>query len=98
AKSGMYVKDHAKLLYDGPKLPEELYRTDMFRDKRPVRIGQKAIMRTRPVFQKWEAFATVVFEDSIINADRIDEWFIIAGHIVGLGEMRPRYGRFEVVK
>jgi hypothetical protein len=96
AKSGMYVKDHSKLLYDGPQSPEELYNDERFVDKRHVRIGQQSIMRTRPILHEWEAFTTIVFEDTIVNEDRIDEWMTTAGRIVGLGEMRPRYGRFEI--
>ncbi|MFH1118613.1 MAG: hypothetical protein V1775_02235 [Bacteroidota bacterium] len=98
AKSGMYVKDHAKLIYDGPKVPEEMYqeKSKRFVDRRNVRVGQASIMRTRAIFAEWEIDVTVVYEDTIVDVSRIDEWFITAGHIVGLAEIRPQYGRFEV--
>ena len=97
AKAGMYVADNAYLEYDGPKDPEELYKLDKFRDMRGVVISRSRIMRTRPIFSEWEATVTVSFEDTVINGGRIDEWVKTAGNIIGLGEMRPRYGRFEVV-
>lgn len=97
AKAGMYVADNAYLEYDGPKDPEELYKLDAFRDKRGVVIHPNRVMRTRPMFSKWEATIEVSYEDTVINEIRVDEWVRTAGNIVGFGEMRPRFGRFEVV-
>jgi hypothetical protein len=97
AKAGMYVKDNAPLVYDGPTNPEEMFLDDRFRDTRAVVIQRNRVMRTRAIFKRWEADVTVVYEDTVINESRVDEWMKTAGNIIGLLEMRPRLGRFEVV-
>lgn len=97
AKAGMYVKEHAKLIYKGTKDPEKLYEDDYYRDTRSVVVQRSRIMRTRPIFRNWEADITVVFENTVTNESRVDDWVKIAGNIVGLGDMRPRMGRFEVL-
>jgi hypothetical protein len=98
AKSGMYVKSDAILIYDGSKVPDEMFLDDRFRDKRNVRVGMASIMRTRPIFHEWEADVTIVYEDGVVNGSRIDEWIATAGILIGLCELRPRLGRFEIVK
>jgi len=97
AKSGMYVKGNATLTYDGSKNPEEMFLDDNIRDTRAVAIQRAKIMRTRPIFHEWEADVTVVYEDGVINGSRIDEWMRTAGTVIGLCEMRPRMGRFEII-
>jgi hypothetical protein len=98
AKSGMYVKSDADLIYEGSKNPEEMFLDDSFRDTRGVAIkGRNRIMRTRPIYPKWEAIVTIVYEDTVVNGSRIDEWMHTAGTFIGLCEMRPRLGRFEII-
>ena len=98
AKAGMFVKADAPLIYDGPRTPREMFEDDDIRDFRPVALGGKRIMRTRPRFNSWELFFTVCFEDTVvINGSRVDEWVRTAGTIIGLCEMRPRLGRFEII-
>lgn len=96
AKAGMYVKDNPVLIYDGPKDPEALFKDEEFRDTRAVAIQRNRVMRTRAIFHEWEADVTVVYEDTVINESRVSEWVKTAGNIIGLCEMRPRYGRYEV--
>jgi len=96
AKAGMYIGEHSRLIYDGPKAPEELYLDEQYRDKRAVVVQNSRIIRTRPIFPIWEADTEVFYEDTVVNGSRIDEWIITSGNIVGFGDMRPRYGRFEV--
>lgn len=97
AKAGMYVANNVKLQYDGPKDPEEMFKDERFRDTRAVAIQRNRVMRTRCRFDEWEADVEVVYEDTVINESRVDEWVRAAGNLVGLCEMRPRLGRFEVV-
>lgn len=97
AKSGMYVKGNADLIYDGPKDPEAMFANSNFRDVRAVTVGRAKVMRSRPIFHEWEANVTVVYEDEVVNVGRVDEWVKTAGTSIGLCEMRPRFGRFEVI-
>jgi hypothetical protein len=32
----------------------------------------------------------------LLNAQDIEEWAYVAGMQIGIGDWRPRYGRFEV--
>ena len=55
------------------------------------------IMRTRPIFNDWSAVIHLDFEDSILNESDVVDFATKAGAVVGVGDWRPRYGRFEVV-
>lgn len=96
AKAGMYVKDNAALIYEGSKDPEKMFKDESMRDTRAVAIQRNRVMRTRAIFHEWEADVTVVYEDTVINENRVDEWVKTSGNIIGMCEMRPRYGRFSI--
>ncbi len=97
AKAGMYVKDNPSLHYKGSRDPEEMFKDEKLRDTRAVAVQRSRVMRTRAIFQEWEADVVVAYEDGVINETRVAEWMRIGGTAVGLCEMRPRYGRFEVI-
>jgi hypothetical protein len=97
AAAGMSVQGNATMIYEGPKDPEKMYLDDNFRDSRAVRVMSARIMRTRPLFKEWEADVTVMFEDTVTNKTTVDQWMTTAGNLIGLCEMRPRMGRFEVI-
>jgi hypothetical protein len=94
AKTGVIVDDHAVLEYDGPRVPEEMWADERFRDSRAVRVGQARIIRTRPVFEAWETTVSLTVDDEIVNPSRVDDWMNTAGRIVGFCELRPIMGRF----
>lgn len=96
AKSGFFTVGNAPLEYDGPRTGDELWQIPDFRFSVPVRVQQARIIRTRPIFNKWAATVKVQFEDSVVNAATVAGWFAIAGTLVGLGDWRPRFGRFQV--
>ena len=63
-----------------------------------VVIGKARVMKTRAIFEKWELeFNIRVFNDAI-NFDSLKEILVYAGCYVGVGDWRPKYGRFEVIK
>lgn len=97
AKAGMYVKDNSALIYVGSKDPDKMFLDENLRDTRPVAIQRNKVMRTRVIFREWEADVMITYEDTVTNESRVDEWIKTAGNIIGLCEMRPRMGRFEVV-
>lgn len=95
AKSGLIVTKPSSLIYDGPRDPEELLKDDNFRCAALVRIGQSKVVRTRPCFNQWSCVVEVEYEDGIANKSMVVAWFEIAGQQVGVGDWRPRYGRFS---
>lgn len=96
AKSGCVCLDHARLEYDGPRKAEQLWKDERFRFSRLVRVGQARIARMRPIFDQWNAEIVLLAEDTIVNEGQLDEWLYVAGTQVGIGDWRPKYGRFTV--
>lgn len=83
------------LTYDGPRELDPLYQTPGFRFRTPVTIGKNKIMRTRPIFAEWQAEAVGVFDDSVINFEDLQTAGRMAGQMIGIGDFRPHYGRFD---
>lgn len=95
AKSGVFCFEHASLQYDGPRTADELWALDEFRFAALVRVGSARVVRMRPTFKDWSATLTINVEPSIVNPSRLIDWFAVAGSVIGVGDWRPRYGRFE---
>jgi hypothetical protein len=54
------------------------------------------IMRYRPIFRNWSLSATVVVNEDVVNINEVKKALIDAGSLIGLGDYRPRFGRFNV--
>ena len=67
-------------------------------DQRMVRVAGALILRTRPIFFDWAFEFPVLFDETIIDSRTLEMAVIDAGRLIGLCEMRPRMGRFEVEK
>lgn len=96
AKAGLFVMQHAPIQYDGPKDPEELWNNESFRSRVSAKVQKARIMRTRPIFHEWSIVVHCEFEDGLLNKADVLEFANKAGSIVGIGDWRPRYGRFSV--
>lgn len=94
-QSGVFVANDAPLSYNGPIDADALWSDEAFRLRCPAKVGQARIMRTRPLFNNWTTNVTVSFHDSDIDAGTIEELMVIAGEIIGVGDWRPRFGRFS---
>lgn len=94
-QQGVMVLDfEARLEYDGPRTPEELAVDVRFRSRVPVKVGQQRVVRTRARFTHWSLTCDVQFEETHVDVEDIDQAFRDAGQFIGLGDWRPRYGRF----
>ena len=96
AKAAVFVDSNPDLLYDGPKTREELWADENFRLVVPVVVSRARIMRTRPIFNVWCVEFIVNYDDKQTNVKDVVKWLEAAGVQVGMGDWRPRYGRFEV--
>lgn len=96
AKAGMMVLKNASLEYEGPRSPDDLWNSERFRFTKRVRISTNSVMRTRPIFEDWSAVVEVRYEDSVVDLAQVDDWFRMAGSLIGVGDWRPRFGRFDV--
>lgn len=84
------------LEYNGPKDPVALYETDKFVDYRGVVVQRNRVFRARPRFDAWSLTATLIVDESLMNPKDVVACYENAGRMIGLGDFRPRFGRFEV--
>ena len=96
AKAGLLVRDDLRLVYEGPIDPHALWLDEAFRLRSPVRIGTSKVMRTRPVFRAWSADLAVDFLPTLLNAQDVHSFLNTVGGQVGIGDWRPRFGRFRL--
>lgn len=68
-------------------------------DRRRVTIQRNAITRTRPGFNAgWEAqFKIQVLLPEYISMELLNETIQKAGRLIGVGDFRPTFGRFQVI-
>jgi len=71
-----------------------------FLDTRRVMIQRNGINRTRPAMKAgWNAeFVLQVLTPEYIDASFLNEVISMAGRLVGIGDFRPTYGRFNITK
>lgn len=98
AKAGLLIENNSRLEYAGPRDPKALWTDDRFRLRVGVKIGQAKVMRTRPRFDGWSAELDVKFLPSMLNAREIGGFLTTVGEQIGIGDWRPRFGRFSVAE
>lgn len=97
AQAGLFADGHAELIFDGNDLtPEQLFERDQNRHCCAVRVQRNKVMRTRSIFEDWEASVKVVFDDGMLDQAQVIRAIGDAGQQVGICDWRPKYGRFEV--
>jgi hypothetical protein len=84
------------LQYDGPRDLASLWDDKAFRLRFAVNVNDAKVMRTRPRFPAWHVVAAVEFLPSLLNPNEVIEIFEIAGMREGLGDWRPKFGKFSV--
>lgn len=87
----------APLEYNGPRNPEKLW-TQGFYDARMVKVSTSKLMRYRPLFTDWELEFEVIFDEEILNKDDVVNCISDAGAYCGIGDYRPKFGRFEILE
>jgi hypothetical protein len=80
--------------YDGPLEPEKRYGNFNCMDQRLVSVGTSKIVRTRPMFRNWVAEGSVHY-DTPYTEDTIRMVLEACGS-KGVGDYRPKFGRFNV--
>ncbi len=94
-RSVVVTEDRLPLEYSGPRDIRGLWESN-FKDFRPVGNQQNSVMRCRPMFVNWKLTVPVALEASILDPDDLRDIAHRAGVMIGLGDYRPRFGRFEV--
>jgi len=61
-----------------------------------VGVQNSRVLRTRPKFVGWSTNITVAVDPMVLDVDGFVDIAARAGRMVGIGDFRQQYGRFEV--
>ena len=68
-------------------------------DTRPVVIQRARVVKWRPKFNDWKLiFQLQILDEDVLDARTLREILDNAGSRYGIGDYRPRFGRFQVTK
>jgi hypothetical protein len=94
AKAGVFVDGLYPIIYDGPRDPHALWALEEYRLSVGVRVQRSTVIRTRPIFRQWACTFVVSFDDTLLNPADVTNFLRYAGANVGIGDWRPKFGRF----
>ena len=83
------------LEYEGPKTAEALWKAGFY-DARSVKVQTARLMRYRPMFRVWSCVVEIAFDAETINGDQVLKCLEDGGLYCGIGDYRPKFGRFTV--
>jgi hypothetical protein len=101
AKCGLFFAEHASLQFEGKpdtiddETLAEMFASGNFTHTIGVKVGMAKVMRTRPMFRHWSINAIAQYDPDVLNLGDVAEIAGDAGKLVGLGDWRPKHGRFE---
>lgn len=93
---GLFIStDINPIAYSGPRTADDLWKDENFRIRASVKVGTARTMRTRPIFRQWRTEAQGILDTDQLDFDQLQQIAENAGLLIGLGDWRPRYGRFS---
>jgi hypothetical protein len=95
-RAAVIVRDSPLLEYAGPTDLDELFEDKRFVHRCGVRVNRATTMRTRPRFNEWSLTVTLSYLPTMIEGSTLLDVARLAGNLVGIGDFRPRFGRFHV--
>jgi len=97
AQAGLFVENDAPLIFPGAdQSVEALWKNGAYTFSVPVRVSSARVIRTRPRFDEWAADLSVVYDDGLFNRQAVIDILHICGDQIGIGDWRPKFGRFTV--
>ena len=98
-QSAHCVEDRIAIRLNGktPKQPtiDSLWQAGCY-DQRCVGVQRKKTLRTRPCFKEWQLTFNVMYDETVLEEAQIMRAMQRAGERIGIGDYRPRFGRFTV--
>lgn len=92
---GVFIQSDINALeYPGPRRLPDLLADVSFRHMASVKVGRVRVMRCRPMFTAWALTASGTLDESQMDPAELEQTAERAGRLVGLGDWRPRFGRF----
>lgn len=85
------------LAYQGPRDRDGLWTDENFRHFASVKIGTSRTMRCRPIFRQWRTEAVGILDPNVLDFEELVQVADTSGQMIGLGDWRPRYGRYVAV-
>jgi len=97
-KSAVFVSPE-KIPFGITGTPDELVKSGQIEvHKALVRVMGSGVERYRPMLKNWSLEFTIEIADGQLDPDVVKQVLEYAGRAIGIGDNRPRYGRFSVVK
>ena len=94
-KEGVFIASSVNpISYRGPRDADGLWNDENYRLVASVKVGMQRVMRTRPMFPTWKADAEGILDPNQLELAELVDIASTAGLLIGLGDWRPRYGRF----
>lgn len=100
AKCGLFFTEHAVLEFAGKpdvindETLAEMFASGDFTHTIGVKVSMSKVMRTRPIFRNWSLSALCQYDPDVLNQRDVEEIAVDAGRLVGVGDWRPKHGRF----
>lgn len=93
---GVFINtDVNPLSYRGPRDAAGLWADENFRHIASVKVGQSRTQRCRPQFREWKVEAEGLLDPTVLDLTDLEAIAVTAGQMIGLGDWRPRFGRFD---
>lgn len=68
-------------------------------DETPVVVNKSRVLRWRPRWDEWEFTFTIRnLQPDMMDDETLKQIIEHAGLFVGIGDFRPKFGRFEVIE
>ena len=97
-KQAILVTDNGTFEFKNQgKAPEQLFSHAEHVDMRVVKLtGSASLIRTRPIFPEWKSTFEIHIDTEKMDVETVKEIIVNGGKYCGIGDYKPRYGRFEV--
>lgn len=97
-KQGLFITSNTNpLAYTGPRDVNGLWPDANFRFVSTVKVTTSRVVRTRPRFRDWSVQADILLDENILSLRDLQDIAATAGTRIGLGDYRPRFGRFTAL-
>lgn len=96
--AAVQVGDTPILFPDQRMSPDQLWESRRYMLRLRMTVGTSSVMRTLPQFAEWGATLSIGFMDTEVDEGTVRAVLSDCGYINGSWELRPRYGRFEIVE
>jgi hypothetical protein len=94
-EQGLFITtDINPLIYQGPRTIDSLWEDENYVFRRTVKQQMSRITRTRPIFRDWYTEVEGAYDPTVLNLSDVESFADTAGAYIGVGDWRPRYGRF----